>query len=84
MPIAFLGETDVIFRKCRIDYREVIQVKILSIVALLSSLALYALALLVKFGIVSAWETRPVSLIGIAGVNAVIAIAFGVLSLGKK
>ncbi|MFA6451236.1 MAG: hypothetical protein WCX65_17305 [bacterium] len=58
--------------------------KILSIVALLSSLALYALALLVKFGIVSAWETRPVSLIGIAGVNAVIAIAFGVLSLGKK
>jgi hypothetical protein len=55
-----------------------------SMIALLSSIVIYVLAVFVKLDLISLWGTRPVSLIGIAGVNAVIAIAFGVLSLGKK
>lgn len=58
--------------------------RILSILALISSLAIYAVAILVKFFQFSVLDTRPVSIIGIAGVNAVIAVAFGVLSLEKK
>jgi len=58
--------------------------KILSIIALLSSLVVYALAIIVKLGLFNFWDIRAVSLVGIAGVNAVIAIAFGVLSMEKK
>ena len=58
--------------------------RIMSMLVLLSSLVIYVLAFLVKkFGL-NIWDIRPISLIGIAGVNAVIAIAFGVLSLEKK
>lgn len=58
--------------------------KVLSIIALISSLVMYVLSILVKLNVFSLWNTRPVSLIGIAGVNALIAIAFGVLSLHRK
>ncbi len=58
--------------------------KALSIIALISSLVMYVLSILVKLNVFSLWNTRPVSLIGIAGVNALIAIAFGVLSLHRK
>ena len=58
--------------------------RILAILALISSLVLYAFAIVAKLHVFDLWHIRAISMIGIAGVNALIATAFGVLSLGKK
>jgi hypothetical protein len=58
--------------------------RILAMLALVSSLVVYVLALFVKMNVFVLWNIKPISLVEIAGVNAIIAIAFGVLSQGKK
>ena len=59
--------------------------RILSIIFLLGSLAAYLLAFIIKISSLNLLEMRPITLIAVAGLNAIIAVAFGVLSAaGKK
>lgn len=56
----------------------------LSILFLLTSLVVYLLAILAKFDVLNLTTTRPVSLIAFAGLNALIAAVFGILSVGNN
>jgi hypothetical protein len=59
--------------------------RILSMLSLLASLVVYVLAIFVKLGVIhSLLGIRPVTLLGIIMVNALIAIAAGILSIEKK
>jgi len=58
--------------------------RILSIIFLIGSIITYALAITTKLHWLGIMGTRPAILVGLAGLDALIAIAFGILSLNKK
>ncbi|MFH1537941.1 MAG: hypothetical protein ABIH66_03215 [bacterium] len=55
----------------------------LSLLFLAVSLVVYLLAILAKFNVLNFTTTMPVSLIAFAGLNALVAVVFGILSIGS-